>query len=617
MKKSVSCILVMSIFLSLIFAIGVSTVIKGDVNGDNEVNNKDVVIMFRYVSDLEEPGDETMYDFNDDGAVDNKDVVSLFRFVSSGEAPEELDPEIPAPTPDGYFEFTLLGDGTYEIAAKDKNNLPKDIVIPGKHDAKAVTAIAVDAFSKSDIESVVIGKNVVTVKERAFRKCQKLNSAKLPSGLHTIENEAFKDCDSLTSAVFGSPDGWDNFNSEVLADESAAAVKLKTGSYVWNRHIWGEPVTVTGLTCIQDGYYQRICSVCGITEYYSVTAAGHKYKLTTTDATCTERGYTTYTCTECGYAYNDNYTAALGHNYGSWEPVDDNEHTAVCTRCGEKKTAAHSWSGTVTEAPDCTADGIKTYTCVCGDTYTETIKATGHRHTEIRNKKDATCTESGYSGDTYCNDCGTKLSSGSAIAALGHNWNSGTVTTAATCTAAGVKTYTCARCNAEKTESIPATGHTWDIDRVNKVATCTEQGEVVYKCTKCNTTKTEATLKDPNNHDYQCTHEAWDEEVPVYATCGITRWYVYYSPYTSDDPRRYDDSLVVYAEWTARDDFEDEVNAAKSAYAAKLKEISDNGWLKRSGGFGATGETATYIAYYKTVHHNAEYACSRCGKVKP
>ena len=57
--------------------------IKGDCNGDGDVNNKDVVALFRYVSGSDRVEDESVYDFNGDGAVDNKDVVALFRFVSA------------------------------------------------------------------------------------------------------------------------------------------------------------------------------------------------------------------------------------------------------------------------------------------------------------------------------------------------------------------------------------------------------------------------------------------------------------------------------------------------------------------------------------------------------
>ena len=54
------------------------TELKGDVNGDGEVNNKDVVTLFRFVSAKNSEYDEK-YDFNGDGEVNNKDVVELFR----------------------------------------------------------------------------------------------------------------------------------------------------------------------------------------------------------------------------------------------------------------------------------------------------------------------------------------------------------------------------------------------------------------------------------------------------------------------------------------------------------------------------------------------------------
>lgn len=64
-------------------------------------------------------------------------------------------------------------------------------------------------------------------------------------------------------------------------------------------------------------------------------------------------------------------------------------------------------------------------------------KPCSHENTEIRNAKDATCTEDGYSGDTYCKDCNEKISGGEIIPALGHDWGEWTVTTPATCTEKG------------------------------------------------------------------------------------------------------------------------------------------------------------------------------------
>ena len=54
-----------------------------DYNGDGEINNKDVVFLFRYVSGGVKEEDESVYDFNGDKEVNNKDVVELFRFAST------------------------------------------------------------------------------------------------------------------------------------------------------------------------------------------------------------------------------------------------------------------------------------------------------------------------------------------------------------------------------------------------------------------------------------------------------------------------------------------------------------------------------------------------------
>ena len=78
-----------------------------------------------------------------------------------------------------------------------------------------------------------------------------------------------------------------------------------------------------------------------------------------------------------------------------------------------------------------------------------------HAHKEIRNQKDATCTEDGYTGDTYCTDCGKIIESGTRIPSTGHRWDNGVVTKHPTATEEGIRTYTCTVCGAKKEESIP------------------------------------------------------------------------------------------------------------------------------------------------------------------
>ena len=173
-----------------------------------------------------------------------------------------------------------------------------------------------------------------------------------------------------------------------------------------------------------------------------------------------------------------------------------------CATCGEiieepkiiEKLNHKYDDGKVTQKPTCTKNGVKTYTCEhCKKTKTEDIPATGHQKSEIRNKKEATCEQNGYTGDTCCTVCGTVLEKGEVISALEHNWNQGEITKEATETEEGIKTYTCRTCKKTETEVIPVKKHNWDKGVIIKQPTCTEDGERIYICTDagCNKTYTE------------------------------------------------------------------------------------------------------------------------------
>lgn len=77
-----------------------------------------------------------------------------------------------------------------------------------------------------------------------------------------------------------------------------------------------------------------------------------------------------------------------------------------------------------------------------------------HSNTEKRNAAAATCTTEGYTGDTYCKDCGEQVETGSSIAALGHKWDNGVVTKEPTETETGIKTFTCTVCGEARTEEV-------------------------------------------------------------------------------------------------------------------------------------------------------------------
>ncbi|MBR6252673.1 MAG: hypothetical protein IKR04_02395, partial [Clostridia bacterium] len=191
----------------------------------------------------------------------------------------------------------------------------------------------------------------------------------------------------------------------------------------------------------------------------------------------------------CVITYTDHV-----HSY-SWTWDDANypgKHWKVCS-CGDWNTYEdHSYTSSVTTEPTCTSAGVKTYTCTCGRSYTEAIAALGHNGGAA-----ATCTTA-----QTCTRCGAII-----VAALGHDWatawttddnnhwhkctrctatsgteahswGSGTITTSPTCTATGVRTYTCSVCSKTKTATEAALGH-----NPGTAATCT----TAQTCTRCGT----------------------------------------------------------------------------------------------------------------------------------
>lgn len=295
-------------------------------------------------------------------------------------------------------------------------------------------------------------------------------------------------------------------------------------------HSWDNGKVTKKATCTEDGEKTYTCTVCNTTKTEVIPATGHQHKevRNAKKATCTEDGYTgdTY-CKDCGAKLESGTVInKLGHTWDNGvitkEATETEEgiKTYTCKTCGETKTekipvASHHWDqGTITKKATCTENGEKTYHCTdegCDKTWIETIPATGHQHTELRDKKTATCGEDGYSGDLYCKDCGQLISKGAVVKATGHSWDSGKVTEAATCKKEGTKTYTCKNCGETKTESIPKTEHQWDNGKVTKEATCKEEGSKTYTCSICGDTKTEAVPKKDHT---------WDEgKVTKKATC--------------------------------------------------------------------------------------------------
>ena len=171
----------------------------------------------------------------------------------------------------------------------------------------------------------------------------------------------------------------------------------------------------------------------------AIALVGHNPKLINhKDATCTEDGYTGDTvCAVCDVVLETGTViSATGHSYG--EPVwswneDGTEATALFTCANDSshtETLDAEVTSEITKEASCGVAGSETRTAsvtFAGKTYTDSkvlaIAALEH-DPEIRNAKDATCTEDGYTGDSVCRHCGEVLSAGETIPATGHHYGS-------------------------------------------------------------------------------------------------------------------------------------------------------------------------------------------------
>ena len=231
---------------------------------------------------------------------------------------------------------------------------------------------------------------------------------------------------------------------------------------------WDGGVITKVPTCTKEGEKKFTCAICNNTkiEKIGIDATNHLHSeiRNQKEASCKEEGYSgDKYCPDCGTKLSSGNTIA--------------------------KTENHNWNkGVITKKPTCAETGVKTYTCsICSKTKTENIaKTTKHLHTEIRKKKDTTCGEDGYTGNTYCTDCKKTISYGQTITKTGnHTWDDGKVTKEPTCTANGVTTFTCIVCKKTKTRSIKATGHSYGEYVVVKEPTTTEKGLKSKTCSAC------------------------------------------------------------------------------------------------------------------------------------
>ena len=258
---------------------------------------------------------------------------------------------------------------------------------------------------------------------------------------------------------------------------------------------------------IKDGvlYYAANAGKSGYYENYDMTAKFNTKFATTPEYTvtfCNEDGTTLQTvkvlqgntASYSGSTPTKKYDDSNHYTFSKWLSSVGGSAATLSNIQGDMKVyagytaTAHSYTGKVTVEPTCTTEGTRVLTCSCGHSYSEAVAVIAHSPIVV-DGKEATCTETGYTGNTVCSVCNAPIASGTVIDLLPH---SPTVINAkeATCSEAGYTGDTvCSVCNVllETGSATETIAHTPAEDR-GYAPTCTEEGlSDGFHCSKCGT----------------------------------------------------------------------------------------------------------------------------------
>lgn len=296
------------------------------------------------------------------------------------------------------------------------------IIIPD-----SVTSIGAEAFLSSGLTAVDIPAHVTDIGEKAFYHCRNLVTVNIPYGVISIGDRAFAECSSLQKIVI--PDSVKSLGEKVFDNCNALQSICYPGTLDMENTGIPDTTVKISYTVNADGSVSvRIEKVPrGVTEIEIPDVIAGK-TVTSID--------------------KNGIKITVSHNHTSGGK-------ASC-----KNEAACS---------------------VCGEYY---LDAENHVNTEIRDARAASCKEQGYTGDTWCKDCGLMIAAGSIIEKLTvHTWDDGTVTKEPTATEAGGKTYTCTICGVTRIESIAAIGVDNKIPQKGTILTH-NKSKARYKVTK-------------------------------------------------------------------------------------------------------------------------------------
>lgn len=386
---------------------------------------------------------------------------------------------------DENYQLTISGDGTMDLY-----NSPEET--PWSEYMDVINAIFVE-------------EGVKDISANAFAGCGVLEEVKISSGIKKIGTYAFYNCIGLKDIYFdGTKEQWEAID---IADQGGSFLSDANMHYAISDPVIPQQLqgrvsiegklqykenlkAVVNLTSENAGdisyqWYREDEMIAGATEETYMLKAddvGQTIALKVMAANCSGTlEAVTGIVSKADMApgapknrmevpYNVDMISEISlQDFPGWKWAENS--AALGLTIGNPITAVAEYCGDDSGYYETVSVNVEIIRLAC--------KHSDESRCEVRNVKEATCVEKGFTGDLYCTICKEKISDGREIAATGHDWNEGKVTVEATCTEPGSRTYTCIKCGESKTETIPVK----NVPEKNQFITDTVT-QAIYKVTK-------------------------------------------------------------------------------------------------------------------------------------
>ena len=335
---------------------------------------------------------------------------------------------------------------------------------------ESVITIQNYAFSGcKNLSKVELHEGLTSLGENAFNDCSSLEKIKIPNGVHGLSKQIFYNCAKLTSIIL--PKSITYIEFEAFGGcSSLTEIQIPNGVGSIRGYAFSECKKLSKLeipesvTYIEDGAFDG-CDGLEIVELPKSCKKISKWSFTN----CNNLKIIRYVGTENEWSElgininNDkvkvycNYVAQHTHVYEkeiisnpTCETVGYAKET--CKLCGESyteniKATGHAWdAGKITKDASCEETGVKTYTCTsCKATKTEDIKALGHK--EVKDATvEATCEKDGLTEGSHCSVCNKVITEQKKIPATGHEFSSWKTISQATVFSPEKQSHSCSAC---------------------------------------------------------------------------------------------------------------------------------------------------------------------------